>query len=325
MPLVSILIPSYNHARFLPACLNSVRSQTFQDWEVVLVDDGSKDESVEIARRYALEDPRISVQVNEVNLGTYGTEQRALELCSGQLIAILNSDDFWHEEKLKVQVELLRKHDEAAFAYTLGWLADEHGDAKTDWGIHEDWPTDELQELLPFLLYENRILASGVIFRRNRLRFDPSCRYSGDWVALLRQSLLGPAACSVERLTFWRQHGKNMSLRSKGQVLEEIRVRKAILREPDRWFLPRMDPQQIRRGLAMNALNLQALAALCGHRPLAAYAARLAWRYSERGRRSWKRMLAVFLPMSVVRRRLWKDEFLAVSAKEVDQQAPLAI
>jgi len=323
VPLVSIIIPSYNHARFLLHCLESVRTQTFEDWEVVLVDDGSKDESVPVAKRIAAEDSRISVHVNETNLGTYGTEQKALELSRGKLVTVLNSDDFWEIEKLQIQVDLLEKHQAAPYSYTLGWLANENGDRRTDWKIHEDWPTSELQEPLPFLLYENRILASSVLFRREWLRFEPSCRYSGDWVALLHQSLRGPAACSSARLTLWRQHGENMSQRSKGQVLEEIRVRKAILRDADRWFLPRLDPAEVRRGLAMNALNLQALAALCGHRPLAFEAARLAWKFGKGRKRSWKRMLSAFLPMSLVRRRLWKDEVLAVSQDEVDRLRPL--
>jgi hypothetical protein len=216
-------------------------------------------------------------------------------------------------------VDLLSKHPQAPYSYTLGWLADNEGKKKTDWDIHEEgyWPTQELQEPLPYLLYENRILASGVLFRREGLEFEPSCRYSGDWLALLRQSLSGPAACSTERLTLWRQHGENMSMRSKGQVLEEIRMRKAILQMSEKWFVPRVDPREIRRGLAKNALNLQALAALAGHRPLATYAARKAWHYGEPGKRSWKRLMSIFLPMAVVRRRLWKDKSVKIAAAEV--------
>ena len=80
MPRVSIIVPSFNHARFLPACLGSVLSQSLTDWELHLVDDGSSDDSILIAQGYAESDPRIKVLVNEQNLGTYGTQARALEL-----------------------------------------------------------------------------------------------------------------------------------------------------------------------------------------------------------------------------------------------------
>ena len=110
-PRVSIIIPSYNHGRFLRQCLQRVLDQTFTGWELILIDDGSKDDSVAIARSYA--DPRIQVHQNEANLGTYGTEQKALGMSRGEFVAVLNSDDLWHVEKLARQVELLEKHPEA--------------------------------------------------------------------------------------------------------------------------------------------------------------------------------------------------------------------
>src|SRR5579884_4335685 len=103
-PAVSILIPSYNHGPFLRECLRSVQEQTLGDWELIVVDDGSSDDSVDIAREVAATDPRIRVFVNDVNLGTYGTEQRALDRSTGRYVAVMNSDDRWAPEKLARQV-----------------------------------------------------------------------------------------------------------------------------------------------------------------------------------------------------------------------------
>ena len=127
MPRVSIIVPSFNHARFLPACLDSVLSQSFADWELHLVDDGSSDDSVLIAQGYAESDPRIKVLVNEQNLGTYGTQARALEFCTGEFVAVLNSDDFWHPDKLRQQVAALASDSMLPFCYVLGWKADLEG------------------------------------------------------------------------------------------------------------------------------------------------------------------------------------------------------
>jgi len=324
-PLVSILIPSYNHGRYINACLDSICRQSLSNWEVVIVDDGSSDDSVAAAQRWAAQDERFRVFQNEENLGTYGTEQRALELSKGSLIAVMNSDDWWDPDKLARHVSQLERHADAAFSYCLGWQVDELGQIDRSEDVHADWPREEIQEPLPFLLYENRILASGVLFRREGLRFETTCRYSGDWVALLERSLAGPATCVSDRLTFWRQHETNTYRRSPKQVLEEIRVRRAIAADPSRWFLPRLDPALVSLGLGKNAINLQVLAVLCGDRRLAWSAARQAFRYHPNKRWLWKRVAAILLPHSVVKKRFWKGEDLGLTAKDVAAVAKLDI
>lgn len=305
MPRVSILIPSYNHARFLPACVKGMQDQTFQDWEVILIDDGSSDESVELARDYAKGEPRLRVFVNERNLGTYGTEQRALEMSQAEFVAILNSDDLWAPEKLALQIKALEAQPDVPLAYVLGWKIDDGGAVDDSEDVHLDWPTAERQEILPYLLYENRVLASGVLFRRKGLRFETSCRYSGDWVALLDRALHGPVACVPERLVFWRMHEHNSYKFSVKQVLEEIRVREAIHREPERWFQPRLERVQVAQGLALNAMNLYALYIYFREHRAARKVALAAMRYHPHRGSPLKRALGTFLPNSVVRGYFW--------------------
>jgi glycosyltransferase involved in cell wall biosynthesis len=305
-PRISILVPSYNHAPFLRTALDGVLAQTLHDWELIIIDDGSTDESVEIARSY--DDPRIHVEVNPTNLGTYGTEQKALDQAKGEFVAILNSDDLWASQKLAKQIALLESHPEASFCYTLGSLIDLDGNVVSGEDVHLNWPKTKVQQLLPFLVYENRILASSVLFRRKALRFDTSCRYSGDWVALLEQSRRGPAVCVTEQLTFWRQHETNTYLRSEKQYLEEIRVRRAIARQPESWYLPPIDPTEIRQGLAMNALNLTALYSFCLDARNTRKMARLAMRLHAK--KAMKRAIGVFLPMRYVREHLRGEDDL---------------
>src|SRR5690349_16573876 len=118
MPDVSVIVPSYNHSVFLRDSIESVLAQTFNDWELVIVDDVSSDDSVEVARSY--QDPRIRVVVNESNLGTYATLNQALDLAEGNLVGVLNSDDFWAPTKLESQVEAMAEVPEASFSYTYG-------------------------------------------------------------------------------------------------------------------------------------------------------------------------------------------------------------
>lgn len=299
-PTVSVIIPSYNHAHFLDKAIESVVAQTYSDWEIVLVDDRSSDNSIEVARSFG--DPRIRVYQNETNLGTYGNQQRALGLAEGELIAVLNSDDLWAPDKLEKQVAALQAHPECSFCYVLGWMVDAEGKPITDTDVHLDWPTSEVQRPLPYLLYENRILASGVLFRRQGLRFETSLRYSGDWAALLEASVRGPASCVPERLTFWRQHETNTYRVSEKQVLEEIRVRRAIDAHAAKWFTAHPSREEVRLGLAKNAMNLLVLHVYFLDMAGARRAGIRSLKWHPDKKSCIKRTLSSFLPARYVRR-----------------------
>ena len=305
MPRVSVIVPSYNHGRFLGACLDSVLGQTFQDWELALVDDGSSDDSVNIARAYAERDPRIQVSANKTNLGTYGTQNEALGRTTGEFVAVLNSDDLWYPEKLARQIELMDRSSELPYCYVLGWKCDGDGIVDESDDVHDDWLRDEVQDVLPRLLEENRILASGVMFRREGLTFDSSLRYSGDWAVLLRLAHKSKVGCVPERLTYWRMHGENAHQLSMGQALEEVRVRLAILASRTGWEMKWRDRQQVKVGLGRCAHHLAALAVYFGDMRLARMAA--AVQLSERGYSigALKRAGCCLLPKKVARARLW--------------------
>lgn len=318
-PLVSVLVPSYGHAEYLDACLSSAVSQTYQDWEMVVVDDQSPDDSFDIAALWAQKDPRISVRQNAKNLGTYGTLQAALDAAKGAWVAVLNSDDLWEPHKLEVQVEALAAHREARACTTLGWMVDSTGALLTRDDPHGDWPTSLTPDLVPFLAYENRILASSVLFAREGLRFRTECRYSGDWLALIDAATSGQVVCVPQRLTHWRQHGSNTYTTSARQVGEEIRVREALHRN----FGDASDPA-LRRGLGMNALNLCALYSLAG---MAGRSAPLlpAMVASGLPGTALKRWVGSIVAPGVLRERLWAGVTRHVAADDARQawaQAP---
>lgn len=311
-PTVSIVIPSYNHARYLPACLESILSQTFRDWELFLIDDGSRDDSVEIARSYAKKDARIQVETNDKNLGTYGTQKRGLERSSGSYVAIMNSDDLWKPTKLERQVALLESDPAAAYSYVLGAMIDDNG-FELDGDVHADWPRSDPQRPLPYLLSDNRILASGVLFRRRTLRFDASCRYSGDWVALLEQSRLGHTRCVAEPLTCWRQHESNSFRRSIPQTAEEIRVRRAIHDSAKAWLGVGSLESEILAGMGTNALHLVPLLVLANDLKQAKAFASYALRHAPNRTAAVKRAVGLQLGIRAARSRFWSSDEIQLS------------
>lgn len=105
-PLVSVIVPCYNQARFLPETLESVVSQSFQDWECVIINDGSTDNTIDVAQTYSSRDPRFRL-VTKPNGGLSSARNRGLLEAKDKWIQFLDSDDILLPEKLEKQVTLL--------------------------------------------------------------------------------------------------------------------------------------------------------------------------------------------------------------------------
>jgi teichuronic acid biosynthesis glycosyltransferase TuaG len=110
MPMVSIVTPVFNAARWLPETLSTVCSQTFTDWEQILVDDGSTDASRDLMEAAAAEDPRFRILQTRGREGPSAARNLALDAARGRFIAFLDADDLWHPEKLARSVEWMATH-----------------------------------------------------------------------------------------------------------------------------------------------------------------------------------------------------------------------
>lgn len=109
-PLLSIVVPIYNVAKYLPYCLNSIINQTFQDFELILIDDGSTDESGEICDEYARNNKKIMV-VHQQNQGLSGARNAGIRLAKGKYLAFVDSDDYIHPQMYESMVALLEKEN----------------------------------------------------------------------------------------------------------------------------------------------------------------------------------------------------------------------
>lgn len=125
-PLVSVITPVYNAEKYLETMINSVMSQTYENWELILVDDCSTDQSVAIIRHFVNADSRIHLLQNEVNQGAGNTRNRAIEHAKGRYIAFLDSDDIWASTKLDVQISVMMRGN-IAFSHTSYGYIDETG------------------------------------------------------------------------------------------------------------------------------------------------------------------------------------------------------
>ena len=113
--LVSIITPSYNTAKFIGETIESVLSQTYQNWEMIIVDDCSTDNTDDIVSGFS--DSRIKYLKNENNSGAAVSRNRALKMAKGRWIAFLDSDDLWKEDKLQKQISFMEEN-QYSFSYT---------------------------------------------------------------------------------------------------------------------------------------------------------------------------------------------------------------
>ena len=163
-PRVSVCIPSYNYAVYLPETLDSILAQTYPDFEIIVVDDASTDESQLIAEGYAGRYPTRFAFLHiagRVNKGISATCNLAIEQSRGEYLAWLGSDDAWYPDKLARQVDELDRHPGIGLTYSFADIIDSKG-AKTGEVIGRD----TTQDLLPMLVAGNFIPPLTAFHRR---------------------------------------------------------------------------------------------------------------------------------------------------------------
>lgn len=117
LPLISIIMPAYNAEKYILSSVESVISQTFKNWELIVIDDGSKDNTMEILKKIKDTDNRIRLIENETNMGVSLTRNRGIEIARSEWIAFLDSDDLWSPFKLEKQLLIAQKND-AEFVFS---------------------------------------------------------------------------------------------------------------------------------------------------------------------------------------------------------------
>ena len=238
-PVVSVVIPSFNHGRFIERAVDSVLASSFADLELVIVDDGSTDNTLEILRPYRAE-PRVRIRSQE-NRGAHVALNVGLSLARGKLLFVLDSDDSYHRDRIRRLVEEFREHPKVVLA--ASWIEVVDAD-DASLGVKEGhtnmppWPAPSSGPLLSQLgdlelaLLETNFVSttSNVAFRRSLLDdagldFLP-LRYTHDWDFILSACHNGSFLLVPEPLLHYRVHGDNTiregSDRSKGEMRFEI-------------------------------------------------------------------------------------------------------
>lgn len=245
MPTVSIIVPNYNHARFLRQRIDTIVAQTFKDFELVLLDDCSTDDSRSILREYA-SDPRVRLEFNDVNSGsTYKQWNKGVRLARGKYVWIAESDDYADERLLERLLVVLEADPEVSFAYCRSRCVDEHGcaGAFADVRLNYDsqqWAMDFCDggyaACRKYFLVVNPIVnASAVVFRKAVFDkvggADETLRYCGDWKLWAAIVLEGKFAYLCKPLNYYRFHDETVRSKSSKDALQITEPLQVL-----RWF-----------------------------------------------------------------------------------------
>jgi len=212
MPKVSVVIPAYNAMSFLPEAIKSVSTQTLQDYEIIVVNDGSTD-NIEVWMTQ-ITDPRVKL-ISQANQGASVARNTAIERSQGQYIAFLDADDLWESTKLKKQVQILDQHPQVGLAYT--WVALIDSQSKPTGKVWEnDLEGDVWEKLIEHNIVE---CCSTPMVRRCCFDavglFDPTVSQgacgSEDWEMWLRIAKHYSFKAVPEFLTYYRDHASNGS------------------------------------------------------------------------------------------------------------------
>jgi len=233
MPEISVIIPSYNHASYIGKAIKSVYSQSYTDFELIVVDDGSTDNSLDILN--SISEPHMKV-ISQPNQGAHTAINRGLETATGEYLAILNSDDLYHPLRLEKAMDLFKADKQVGLVGSYIEIIDQRGKSlgiKHGYADCSPWPLDFPEcsfrsgsDLRKALLVENYwSTTSNFIFPRWLFEtvgeFRP-LRYAHDWDFALRTARVARMVLLPEVLMHYRVHATNTIREDQAAMIFEI-------------------------------------------------------------------------------------------------------
>lgn len=212
-PLITVILPVYNGERFLNETIDSILNQTFQDFEVIIIDDCSQDQSYNIIQSYAQQDERIVIIKNEKNLGIAPSRNKALSIAKGCYIALINQDDINFPERFSKQIDYLTHHPDIYVLGTSYIGIDENG---SELGIRTYPDSPGLMQWALFFgafLSNPTLMMRSEIFKKYNYRYHQSL--SGDYELWVRLIEFFKITNLKEPLLYFRFHPQSYSVLNK--------------------------------------------------------------------------------------------------------------
>lgn len=236
-PLVSVIIPCYNHEIYVEEALNSVFGQTYKNIELIVVDDGSSDNSVLIIEK--IKKIHNFTFISQKNMGVCKTLNKAISLSRGKYVAVLASDDYWDLSKIEKQVNCLEQNIKSEFCFTQAIEFDNKNQKN-----NKIFPKKtRMKNTINKLFLRNNIPAGSMVFTRHLYEkvgfFDETLKFE-DWDFIIRCFVQTEFSVVVEPLLYYRSHETNvMKTRQRKETFRQkvlILTKNFDLVSPFVWF-----------------------------------------------------------------------------------------
>jgi len=236
MPLVSVIMPSYNYEEYISEAIESVLGQTFDDFELIIIDDASKDNSKKIIQLFDKKSIKIRSFFHKKNQGIAKTVNECLKKAKGKYISHFSSDDIWSKEKLEKQLKVFEK-DEDLLVWSEGLIIDAQGNFTGEMftQMHSALNRKKSGDIFEELLKNNYICGLSLIYKRENLkkvRRDEHLKYLSDYKFIVELAKEYKFYFIPEPLVIYRIHGRNAILSDRsGWKKDDIRIRNYFLQE----------------------------------------------------------------------------------------------
>lgn len=225
---VTVIMPVYNCELYIEEAILSVVNQTYIDWKLIVVNDGSTDSTCSIVRKIASEDSRVTLVHNSAGRGAAGARNFGLDMCSGEFVAFLDSDDVWEPDKLEIQLQKM-KQKHADMSYTSYAIMDENGNPRKSTYIVPESTSFE-QMLKENVVGCSTVVLSNEVAQKYRFAADYYHEDYCMWLDILRD---GHAVIGCpQALVRWRLTSSSRSFNKKNSAKSRWRIYRRYLRLP---------------------------------------------------------------------------------------------
>lgn len=215
-PKVSVVMPVFNREKYVADAANSILTQTFTDFEFIIVDDGSTDSTPQIIESFR--DQRIKIVLNKTNKGNYAARNEGMRLASGRYICVMDSDDIALPGRIQKQFEFMETYYEyglcGGFAQVLN--SNEIITAPKDYDEIKVWSLSNIMFRHPTVFIRRELL------KKYNLKYDASFRYAGDYDFLVKAMHLFPVTNIQEVLLNYRRHPEQISSKHKSDQFKAV-------------------------------------------------------------------------------------------------------
>lgn len=218
--LVSVIVPNYNHSKYLPQRIESILSQSYQDFELIILDDCSTDNSTEVINSYAGNEKVSHIVLNEQNSGsTFIQWQKGFELAKGELIWIAESDDYCDAGFLQTLVKAFKENKNLALAYCTSNIVDGNGNPLNRNDVASKIPEgvfDGEEFIKRYMLSGNSVWNASAVVMRKDFALRANKQYmdyksAGDHLFWVELAEMGQVAHTAKKMNYFRQHNNKVT------------------------------------------------------------------------------------------------------------------